>query len=125
MKKIFLVLLLVLIVSPGFAFAQSTVTSGCSQDAGLGRCINQIYIWSMAAAAILALFMIVIGGYITLTAAGNASRASKGKEYIYSSLIGLVLLFGAFILLRTINPDLVDFSNNCANNITSCTTTKP
>jgi hypothetical protein len=83
--------------------------------AGLGIYVNQIYIWSLAAAAILALLMIVVGGYITLTAAGNAERATRGKSYIFSSLIGLILLFGSYILLRTINPDLVDFSNNQAN----------
>jgi hypothetical protein len=73
--------------------------------------VNQIYIWSLAVAALLALFMIVVGGYITLTARGNAAQASKGKTYITSSLIGLILLFGAYILLNTINPDLVNFRN--------------
>jgi hypothetical protein len=84
---------------------------------GLGIYVNQIYIWSLSVAAILALLMIVFGGYITLTSAGNAERASRGKSFILSSLIGLVLLFGSYILLRTINPDLVDFSNNQANQV--------
>ncbi|MBX4204881.1 MAG: hypothetical protein KW788_01675 [Candidatus Doudnabacteria bacterium] len=75
----------------------------------LSIAVNQIYIWSLALGALLALLMIVVGGYITLTAAGNAERASRGKTYITSSLIGLALLFGAYLLLNTINPDLVNF----------------
>jgi hypothetical protein len=71
-------------------------------------------------AAILALLMIVVGGYITMTSAGNAARASMGKGYITSSIIGLVLLFGAYLLLNTINPDLVNFDSNCLNNLETC-----
>ncbi|MBX4205204.1 MAG: hypothetical protein KW788_03420 [Candidatus Doudnabacteria bacterium] len=125
MKKFILIVLFVLI-TPAIAFAQTptVAANGCSGDS-VTRCVNQIYIWSMAAAALLALLMIVVGGYITLTAAGNAERASRGKSYITSSLTGLALLFGAYLLLRTINPDLVDFSNNCVNNLDSCTKTTP
>jgi hypothetical protein len=124
MKKLFVILFLIIIPVVSFAQTATPAANGCSQDAGLGKCVNQIYIWSMSAAAILALLMIVVGGYITLTAAGNAERATRGKSFITSSLIGLVLLFGAYLLLRTINPDLVDFSNNCANNISACTSSQ-
>jgi hypothetical protein len=110
--KKFAIVVVIAIILPTIALA-APASNGCT-DAGttnnLGRCVNQIYIWSLAAAAILALFMIVIGGYITMTAAGNAERASRGKNYIQSSLIGLVLLIGAYVLLNTINPDLVNFN---------------
>lgn len=121
MKK-YLVIAFTLFV-PGLVFAQTNPVNACS-GSSIGSCVNQIYIWSMGVAAVLALFMIVVGGYITLTSAGNADRASRGKSYITSSIIGLVLLFGAYLLLRTINPDLVDFSNNCVNNLDSCRTTQ-
>jgi hypothetical protein len=116
MKKILIASLIILML-PIFAFAQSSSAGGCGYVNGnppnLGACVNQIYIWALAAAGMIAVVMIVVGGYITLTAAGNGQRAALGKSYITSSVIGLVLLFGAYILLRTINPDLVDFSKNC------------
>jgi hypothetical protein len=53
--------------------------------------------------------MMVIGGYSYMTASGNAEQSGKGVEMIWSSMIGLALLFGAYLLLNTINPDLVNF----------------
>ncbi len=76
----------------------------------IGLAVSRLYIWSLGAAAILALLMVIIGGYYWMTAAGNASRVTKGKEIIFAALLGLALLFAAYIILNTINPDLVDFS---------------
>jgi hypothetical protein len=74
--------------------------------------INQIYVWSLGVGALLALLMCVLGGYYYMTSAGNAEQSSKGKEYITSALIGLVIIFTAYLLLREINPDLVNFNVN-------------
>lgn len=117
MKKIAIVTFILLIL-PLTAFAQATTTNACTDVAvnnSIGRCVNQIYIWSLGVAALLALCAIVFGGYMTLTAAGNAQRATTGKSYIWSSIIGLVLLFGAYLLLNTINPDLVNFNFTLPN----------
>lgn len=124
MKKKIAIIALIL-VFPLITFAQTPATNGCTDASNsLGKCVNQIYVWSLGIAALLALFMIVIGGYITLTSAGNAQRASAGKSYITSSIIGLVLLFGAYLLLNTINPDLVNFNFDLNNYKTDTTTTK-
>lgn len=122
MRKFLPIILLVLVIFPILAFAQSNpcqVTSGgvTTPDA-LPKCVNQIYVWSLGVAALLALLMIVLGGYYYMTAAGNAEQSSKGVEMIWASIIGLALLFGAYLLLNTINPDLVNFpinSINCLN----------
>lgn len=103
-------LVLGLLTMPIMVFAADNACSAALDNSSLPRCVNQIYIWSLGIAALLALFMIVIGGYITMTSAGNAQRAGKGKEYITSSVVGLILLFGAYLLLNTINPDLVNFN---------------
>ena len=92
-------------------------TNPCTVDAvkgstnklsSLPRCINQVYVWSLGIGALLALLMTVLGGYYYMTSAGNAEQASKGTEMIWGAVIGLVLLFGAYLLLNTINPDLVN-----------------
>jgi hypothetical protein len=70
--------------------------------------INNIYRISLGAAALLALLMMILGGYYYMTAAGNAERSGKGTDIIMSSLLGIVILFCAYVLLRTINPDLVN-----------------
>ena len=121
-KKIIALVCLLLIAVPVFAFAATIVPCTVNKDnnppvaAGdLPRCVNQIYIWSLGVASLLALLMIVIGGYYYMTASGNAERSAKGIDIIWSSVIGLVLLFGAYLLLNTINPDLVNFNANSVN----------
>jgi hypothetical protein len=116
MKKIVIFCLLVVVLMPVVALAQ-TATNTCSPGSGspsaqLGNCIGQVYLWALGVAGVLALGMLVIGGYKVITASGNAQRATDGKSYIYSSLIGIAILLGAYLLLSTINPDLTNFQVN-------------
>jgi hypothetical protein len=73
------------------------------------KALSKIYVWSLGIAALLAMLMVVVGGYLVMTARGNAQQAAKGKEYITSALIGMVILLAAYLILNTINNDLVDF----------------
>lgn len=122
-KSILLVLLLAMAFSPFLALAQASVNpcsvegvrAATNKASTLPKCINQIYVWSLGVGALLALLMTVIGGYYYMTAHGNAEQSAKGVEMIWGSVIGLALLFGAYLLLRTINPDLVDFKTNSIN----------
>jgi hypothetical protein len=124
MKKKFAIAGLILVLTPMAVLAQSSSTNpppnttpctlGAVQYSNdkaseLPRCVNQIYTWSLGIGALLALLMMIIGGYYYMTASGNAEQASKGTEYIWGAVIGLVILFGAYLLLNTINPDLVNF----------------
>ena len=104
-----------LLASPVLVSAASTCTmeglkANQNSPSTLPQCINQIYIWSLGIGALLALLMTIIGGYTYMTAAGNAEQAANGISYIWGAAIGLALLFTAYLLLNTINPDLVNFS---------------
>jgi hypothetical protein len=77
--------------------------------------INQIYIWSLGVAGLLALLMMILGGYTYMTAAGNAQQAAKGKDYILSSLIGIALLLCSYLLLKTINPQFTQLNVSSIN----------
>ena len=111
-KLLILLAVIFLIVSPLTVSAAAPCTIDASRDpASLPVCINQIYTWSLGAAALLGLLMTIVGGYYKMTAAGNADRSGKGDEMIWGAIIGLTILFGAYLLLNTINPDLVNFKN--------------
>jgi hypothetical protein len=68
-----------------------------------------IYKFGLGAIGVCAMFMIMIGGYMYLTSAGNNTQTSKAKEIITDAIAGLVLALVSYILLYTINPDLVNF----------------
>jgi len=46
--------------------------------------------------------LIIYGGILMATSGGNTSRVQQGKTVIKSVVIGLVMAFGAFLLVRTI-----------------------
>jgi|GEM_PF-2889721 len=110
MKKYISFTILVVLLLPALVQAANSCSGTSTNNVtALPTCINQIYVWSLGVAALLALMMMVIGSYYYMTAAGNAERSAKGVEIIWSSIIGIAILFGAYLLLNTINPQLVNF----------------
>lgn len=75
---------------------------GVAQVQNLGDYIQTIYKYGVSVAGIVAAVTIVIGGFQYMT--GNPK---EGKSKIYRSLLGVTLVFGAYVILLTINPDLV------------------
>ena len=71
--------------------------------------LQSIINFGFAIIGILALFMLIIGAYQYLMAAGSGN-ASDAKDTITSALLGLVLGLTAWIILKTINPDLVNMN---------------
>lgn len=48
----------------------------------------------------VALALFVYGGFVWMTAAGNAQRVSKGREILIWATIGLVVIFTSYALLN-------------------------
>ncbi len=67
-----------------------------------------IYTASIGIASILAVIMVIIGG-IKYTTMESFNAKTDAKKQITSAFLGLVLLLGSYLLLRTINKDLVEF----------------
>jgi len=63
--------------------------------------IRALYIWGLGIVGAVAVTSIAIGGFLYMT-----NQVQKGKDYILSALLGLLLLLGSWLLLNTINPDL-------------------
>lgn len=51
---------------------------------------------------ILAIIMLVIGGLAYLTAAGNEERVENGKKIVKYSIIGIIIAFGALVIVTQI-----------------------
>lgn len=68
--------------------------------------ISKIYIFAMGTVGIAALFALVLGGvqYITSTV---IEQKADAKDRIIKALIGLAIALGSYLILYTINPDLV------------------
>ncbi len=75
-----------------------------------GAYVSGFYNFALMIGGVLAFGAIVYGGILYATSAGNSSRQSEGRAWITSALLGLLLLAGAYLILYTINPNLVNLS---------------
>jgi 4-amino-4-deoxy-L-arabinose transferase-like glycosyltransferase len=69
--------------------------------------IRSFYLTALGLAGLLAMANIVIGALLYTLSAGSIAKREDAKDRITQAIVGLILLFGAFIVLRTINPELV------------------
>lgn len=67
------------------------------------------YVFFMGFVGISAFVMIVIAGIQYTTSAGNPAGINAAKEKIWNALFGLALAAGSYIILKLINPDLIEF----------------
>gem|GEM_PF-813534 len=112
-KTIFIasVILLIFFSSLSFSFAAPYTNQekipGAEPTSEFIPYLQSIINFGFAIIGILALFMLIIGAYQYLMAAGSG-KAEDAKDTITSALLGLALGLTAWIILNKINPDLVN-----------------
>jgi hypothetical protein len=94
---------------PGVRFTPATEEGGIISVPYLAQYISGIYRLSVGLGAILAAIMIVYGGFRYMLSA-SAPGVSDGKTIIQDAFIGLVVLLSSFLILKTINPKLVEMN---------------
>lgn len=82
-------------------------------DSNLGgalyTCISRVYRFGVAFGAIALVFFIVYAGYMYMV--GGEAAKGKAKSMIWSALTGMGIILGSYVLLRFINPSLVEFKS--------------
>ncbi|MFH0780076.1 MAG: pilin [Parcubacteria group bacterium] len=80
----------------------------CMRIPWIAKYIGNLYKYGIVIGSILAVMMIMIGGVIYMTGGANPAMITRGKEYIVGAVTGIILLLGSYVLLNTINPDLIN-----------------
>ena len=76
-------------------------------DDGLGGYINTLYFLAISIAAILAVIKLIIGGVKYMLTDVVTSKADAKSE-IKGALLGLLLIISAFVILNTINGQIIE-----------------
>ena len=76
-------------------------------DCPFGKYLNIIIKLIMGISAVLAMVMITMGGIQYITS-DLVSNKEAGKETITHAILGLVMMLGAFLILNTVNPKLLN-----------------
>ena len=94
------------------AFAQtgqdtaSEVVQTVATKAGFD--IGNILTWAIGIGAVMALVVIMWGGILWSTSE-IAHKKAEAQEWIKGAIYGLLLLLGAYLILNTINPEILQF----------------
>lgn len=108
------------VISAGsIATYQASTTIPCKEFAG-GTCespstpaglVSRLYQFGLMIGGLLALGALMFGALKYILSAGNIGNQSDAKDWMVNALWGLALLFGAYIILYNINPNLVKLNN--------------
>lgn len=83
----------------------------------LAKYIGAIYNYGLAIAGILATIMLMGAGVIWLTSGGDSGKVSQAKNLISGSIAGLIILVISWVILNTINPELVNLQSIKTTNL--------
>ena len=119
MKKIFFIFLLLIIFYSLF-FVRFTLADykievaipggpAAGTEVTLTDYIRYIYLFGLSLIGITALGALVYGGF-TYMLSDTITSKDDAKKYIWGAISGLVLALAAYLILNTINPDLVNWS---------------
>lgn len=86
------------------------ITPQTIEGTSLPNYIKYLFSFAMIVAGLLAFAAIMSGGVRYLTSAGNPSATADAKDQIFSGVLGLIILFSSYIVLNTVNPELIAFN---------------
>ncbi len=123
MKKIFFIFLLLIIFYSLF-FVRFTLADykievaipggpAAGTEVTLTDYIRYIYLFGLSLIGITALGALVYGGF-TYMLSDTITSKDDAKKYIWGAISGLVLGLAAYLILNTINPDLVSLEKPCS-----------
>lgn len=78
--------------------------------ANFGALLQGLFTLLLSLGALIAVAALVVGG-ITYMVSDVVDRKHEAKTRMYSAVWGLLLLLASFLILNTVNPQLVNFSN--------------
>lgn len=70
--------------------------------------ISKFYELGLGIAGIIAVGMIVVGAIFYTISGASPQKKGEAKDIIFSAIWGVVLLFGSYVILKSINPQLIE-----------------
>jgi hypothetical protein len=78
------------------------------EQSSVPNLIKYIYTFALGICGLVALVSIIFGAAQYAFSAGDSSKTGDAKDRITQALLGIIILLCAFLILNTINPDLVN-----------------
>lgn len=63
--------------------------------------------YALAFVGVLLLILVIYGGYLWMTARGNEQQVEKAKNILRDSVIGLIIILGAYAITQLISGSVI------------------
>lgn len=90
----------------GLCLPKTNFTAGVAASGSLTDLIFKVIQFLLLLAGIIAVLMLIIGGFWYLTSAGNEEQAEKGRKAIINAIIGLVVIILSYAIVMAISAVL-------------------
>lgn len=104
MKKLFITSSIAFLANASIVFAAGLVPEceGISCTiCDLVKLANNLIGWLTQASLAVAVLVVGIGGYFILTAGGSEEKVKRGRQIIWSAVIGVAIILAAWVLVNT------------------------
>ena len=116
-KKILIILIFASVLTGSFCFAQRKLEiiyptapgaeTPITVKTALPEYLKYVFTFAIMIAGLLAFGALIYGGFSYLTSAGDPSKMKDGQDQIIAGFLGLIIVLSSFLILNTINPQLV------------------
>jgi len=122
-KKIIFVFILISLLAGGFCLAQGkgreleieypglgvpgVETPTITESSALGNYLKYIFTLAVIIGGLIVFGALIYGGILYLTSAGDPTKMKGGRDQIMAGFFGLIILLSSYLILNTINPQLV------------------
>lgn len=89
------------IINPGRDMTQAASELG-GGETSFRQIVLTIVNFVLGFLAILAVVMIIYGGFLYVSSAGNQEKADQGKQILTYAVIGIVIILISFALVQTV-----------------------
>ncbi|MFC1687070.1 Ig-like domain-containing protein, partial [Patescibacteria group bacterium] len=123
--------IIMIVVIAGFAFPQTTSAGLINQSVGstfglgttsLENTVIRIVQWALGLLALVAVIVIMYGGFIWMTAGGNEEKIAQAKKIITRAVVGLIIVLLSWAIVIFVNNAISNATNppfppHCSNGI--------
>jgi hypothetical protein len=93
---------------PGLNFTPATRDGGSITVPYFAEYVNTGYRYLVGVILVVAIIMVVWGGFRYLLGSANVGNIARAKEIIRDAIAGMLLVMGAYVILQTVNPATTD-----------------
>lgn len=102
--------------TPLFPLKLGVPLGNVTEVSGLAEYINEGYRFGVGVVLIVAIVMVVWGGFRYLVGSG-VGDVERGKEIIRDAIVGMLIVLAAYAILQTINPATTNLSPPAISNV--------